>query len=127
MKSVFEQNGGTYTKVGDYYIPDVTIPKMNDYKIGKYGQLHRKFLKEHHKSYYSYLLITGKISEHLAEIDKACHICLRDMITKMAEQEGATEQLKEIDQMAWVQKMNSIRNRAEEVVLREYVYAGFEK
>ncbi len=125
MKSIFEQNGGTYTKVGEYYIPDVTVTGTNGYIIGKYGQLRRKFLKEHHKSYYSYLIITGKISEHLAEIDKACHICLQDMITKMAEQEGVTEELRATEQMTWVQKMNNIRNRAEEVVLREYVYGGF--
>lgn len=122
MKSIFEQNGGTYTKVGDYYISNIAVPETNNYKIGKYDRLRRKFLKEHYKSYYSYLLITGKISEHLAEIDETCHKCLKDMITKMAKQEGVTEQLKATDQMAWVQKMNNIRNRAEEVIMREYVY-----
>lgn len=126
MKSIFEQNGGTYTKVGDYYIPNIVVPERNNYTIGKYGQLRRKFLKEHHKPYYSYLLITGKISEHLEEIDKTCHSCLQEMIIKMAEQEGITEELKATDQMAWVQKMNNIRNRAEEIVLSEYVYGGFE-
>lgn len=125
MKSIFEQNGGTYTKVGDYYIPNISVPDTNNYTIGKYGRLRRKFLKEHHKSYYSYLLIIGKISEHLEEIDKICYTCLQDMITKMAEQEGVNEELKSTDQMTWVQKMNNIRNRAEEVVLSEYVYKLF--
>lgn len=127
MKSIFEQNGGTYTKVGDYYIPNISVPDTNNYTIGKYGRLRRKFLKEHHKSYYSYLLITGKISEHLEEIDKACHIWLEDMITKMTEQEGVNEELKASDQMAWLQKMNNIRNQAEEVILHKYVYGGFER
>ena len=69
----------------------------------------------------------GKLFEHLEEIDETCHKFLKDMITKMAEQEGVTEQLKATDQMAWVQKMNNIRNRAEEVILSEYVYRGFEE
>ena len=65
MKSLFEQNGGTYTKVGDYYIPDVTVPDTKEYNIGKYGRLHRKFLKENYPAYYSTLLMTGKLLEHL--------------------------------------------------------------
>lgn len=121
MKSIFEQNGGTYTKVGDYYIPNIAVPDKK-YNIGKYGNLRKTFLKEHLKSYYTILFVKGELFEHLAEIDETCHKCLKDMITKMAEQEGVTEQLKATDQMVWVQKMNNIRNRAEEIVLNEYVY-----
>lgn len=69
----------------------------------------------------------GKLFEHVAEIDETCHKCLKDMISKMAEKECVTEQLKATDQMAWVQKMNNIRSRAEEVIMREYVYKDFEK
>ena len=69
----------------------------------------------------------GKLFEHLAEIDETCHSCLKDMITKMAQQEGVTEQLKATDQMEWVQRMNSIHSRAEEVIMRECVYGGFEE
>ena len=127
MKSIFEQNGGTYTKVGDYYIPNIAVPDIKKYNIGKYGNLRKTFLKEHHKTYYAILFMEGKLFEHLAEIDEACHKCLKDMISKMAEQECVTEQLKATDQMAWVQKMNNIRNRAEEVIMREYVYGGFEE
>lgn len=127
MKSIFEQNGGTYTNVGDYYIPNIAVPDTKEYNIGKYGNLRRNFLKEHRKSYYSYLLMTGKLSEHLAEIDETCRNRLKDLVPKMAEQEGVTEQLKATDQMTWVQKMNNIRNRAEEIVLNEYVYVGFER
>ena len=127
MKTIFEQNCGTYTKVGDYYIPNIAVPNTKKYNIGKYGNLRKTFLKKHHKSYYTILFMEGKLFEHLAEIDETCHKCLKDMIIKMAEQEGITEQLKAIDQMAWVQKMNNIRNRAEEVIMREYVYGGFEE
>ena len=127
MKSIFEQNGGTYTKVGDYYIPNITVPDTKEYNIGKYGNLRKIFLKEHHKSYYTALFMEGKLFEHLSEIDEICHKCLKNLVTKMAEQEGVTEQLKTTDQMLWVRKMNSIYNRAEEVILREYVYGGFEK
>ncbi len=122
MKSIFEQNGGTYTKVGDCYIPNITVPDTKKYNIGRYGNLRKTFLREHHKSYYTILFMEGKLFEHLEEIDQTCHKCLKDLITKMAEQEGVTEQLKATDQMAWVQKMNNIRNRAEEIVLNEYVY-----
>ena len=127
MKSIFEQNGGTYTKVGDYYIPNIAVPDTKKYNIGKYGNLRKIFLKEHHKSYYTALFMEGKLFKHISEIDKTCHKRLKDMVTKMAEQEGVTEQLKADNQMLWVQKMNSIHNRAEEVILREYVYGGFEE
>ena len=127
MKSIFEQNGGTYTKVGDYYIPNITVPDTKKYNIGKYGNLRKTFLKKHHKSYYTILFMEGKLFEHLAEIDEACHNYLQDVIPKMAEQEGVTEQLKATDQMTWVQKMNSIKHRAEDFIMREYVYGGFEE
>lgn len=127
MKSIFEQNGGTYTKVGDYYIPNIAVPDTKKYNFGKYGNLRKTFLKEHYKSYYTILFMEGKLFEHLAEIDESCHRYLRNMITKMAEQEGVTEQLKATDQMAWVQKMNNIRNRAEEIIMHEYVYGGFKR
>ena len=127
MKSIFEQNGGTYTKVGDYYIPNIAVPDSKKYNIGKYWNLRKTFLKEHHKSYYTVLFMEGKLFEHLAEIDETCHSVLKDMITKMAEQEDVTEQLKADNQMLWVQKINSIRNRAEEFIMKEYVYGGFEE
>lgn len=115
----------TYSKCGDYYLPDLTVSDTKEYIIGKYGSLRRQFLKKHHKSYYTYLLMTGKITEHLAEIDETCHNCMKRMVSKMAKQEGITEQLKADNQMLWVQKMNSIHGRAEEFVVREYVYGGF--
>ena len=115
----------TYSKCGDYYIPDLTVPDTKEYIIGKYGRLRRQFLKEHHKSFYTALMIEGKLSEHLAKIDKTCHNALKDRVSKMTKQEAVTEQLKADNQMLWVQKMNSIHSRAEEFIMREYVYGGF--
>ena len=115
----------TYSKCGDYYIPDLTVPDTKKYIIGKYGRLRRQFLKEHHKFFYTALMIEGKLPEHLAEIDEICHNVLKDMVSKMAKQEGITEQLKADNQMLWVQKMNSIHSRTEEFIMREYVYGGF--
>ena len=115
----------TYSKYGDYYIPDLTVPNTKKYIIGKYGKLRRQFLKEYHKSFYTALMIEGKLSEHLAEIDETCHNVLKDMVSKMAKQEEVTEQLKADNQMLWVQRMNSIHSRVEEFIMREYVYGGF--
>ena len=117
----------TYSKCGDYYIPDLAVPDTKGYVIGKYGSLRKKFLKEYHNPYYTILCMEGKLYEHLAEIDETCHSCINDMIAKMAKQEGITEQLKAADQMEWVGRMNNIRSRAEEFILREYVYGGFKE
>ena len=115
----------TYSKCGDYYIPNLTVPDTKKYTIGKYGRLRRQFLKEYHKSFYTALMIEGKLLERLAEIDETCHNVLKDMVSKMAKQEGITEQLKADNQMLWVQKMNSIHSRAEDFIMRKYVYGGF--
>jgi len=123
MKEKFIKNGIEYVRQGDYYIPNLTVPNETEYQIGKYGSLRRTFLKEHHNWLYSTMLMQGTLLKHLAEIDETCHSTLKDMMSKMAEQEGVTEQLKATDQMAWVQKMNSIKHRAEEFILSEYVYA----
>lgn len=117
----------TYSKCGDYFIPNLAVPDTNEYITGKYGRLRRQFLKEYHKSFYTAFMIEGKLSEHLTEIDKTCHNILKDMVSKMAKQEEVTEQLKTDNQMLWVQKMNSIHSRAEKFIMREYVYGGFEE
>ena len=123
MKDKFIKNGIEYVRQGDYYIPNLTVPDETEYQIGKYGNLRRTFLKEHHNWLYSTMLMQGTLLKHLAEIDETCHSTLKDMMSKMAKQEGVTEQLKATDQMAWVQKMNSIKHRAEEFIFSEYVYA----
>ena len=117
----------TYSKCGDYYIPDLAVPDTKKYMIGKYGSLRKEFLKDYHQSFYTVLFMEGKLFEHLAEIDETCHNCLNDIISKMAKQEGVTEQLKATDQMEWVRRMNNIHSRAEEFVMREYVYGGFDE
>ena len=123
MKDKFIKNGIEYVRQSDYYIPNLALPKETEYQIGKYGRLRRTFLKEHHNWLYSTMLMQGTLLKHLAEIDETCNSTLKYMMSKMAKQEGVTEQLKATDQMAWVQKMNSIKHRAEEVIFSDYVYA----
>ena len=123
MKSIFEQMGGTYRQEGDYLIPNLVLPDADSYQIGKYGRMHRRFLKDHHTVLYADLLTSGKLFEGLVEIDQTCSERMDIICTAMARQEGVTEALKAFDQMEWVRRMNSIRNRAEEIVLHELVYA----
>jgi len=113
----------TYTKVGDYYIPDLTLNDDIVYEIGVYGRMHERFLKEHHPGTYTNLILSGKLWKHLSNIDTICNERMDFLIAAMAKQEGVTESLKASDQMEWVGRMNNIRNRAEEIILRELVYA----
>ncbi len=123
MKSLFEQMGGTYRWEGDYLIPNLIPPDTGDYQIGKYGRMRRTYLKEHRKVLYTNLVMEGKLFKHLAEIDQSCNKRMEIIVSAMAKQEGVTEALKAADQMKWVRCMNSIRSRAEEIVLTELVYA----
>ncbi len=113
----------TYRKCGDYYIPNIVLSDTTHYHIGKYGWMRRTFLQEHRPIQYSDLVLTEKLFPHLAEIDEACHQRLEVMIPAMAEQEDVTAALKRADQMEWVRRMNSIKARAEEVILAELVYS----
>ena len=113
----------TYTKVGDYYIPDLTLGDQPDQSLGRYGRMRQEFLEEHHPGTYNRLMLAGKLWAHLVEIDTACEERMEALIPAMAKQEGITEALKAADQMAWVGRMNNIRNRAEEIILNELVYA----
>ena len=121
-QSFFEQNGGTYMQGGDYYIPDLKDEEPGHYPIGKYGRMRKHYLKEQRPVLYSELLLSGKLYPHLLEIDEACDGRMELLTCRLAEQEGVTEALKAADQMEWVRRMNSIRNRAEEIVLHELVY-----
>ena len=123
MKSLFEEMGGTYRQVGDYFIPNLVLPDDSDYQIGKYGRMRRSYLKEHRKILYNNYVLEGTQFKHLAEIDQACNERMETIVSAMAKQEGVTEALKAADQMEWVRRMNSIRNRAEEIILTELVYA----
>ena len=120
MKSLFEQLGGTYTRQGDYYLPDVCLPPEEERPIGIYGQRRRAYLKEHHRVLYYNLLTAGTLDSHLADSEEQ-ELFLR-LVKQYADADGVTEELKANDPQAWVRKMNSIRNRANEVVMREIVY-----
>ena len=122
MKSIFEQMGGTYRQEGDYLIPNLALPEEPEYQIGKYGRMRRSYLKEHRPVLYANLLTSGTLHRHLAEIDQACNERMAIIVSDMARQEDVTEALKAADQMEWVRRMNSIRSRAEEIVLTELVY-----
>ena len=111
----------TYSQCGDYLIPDPVLPE-EEQSIGKYGRMRRRYLKEHRPVLFSNLILSGKLYDHLAEIDRACEDRLELIISQMKMQESVTEKLKADDQMAWVAAMNSIQNRAEEIVLSELIY-----
>ncbi len=123
MKSLFEQMGGTYRQEGDYLIPNLVLPDTGDYQIGKYGRMRRTYLKEHRKVLYTNLVTKGTLFQHLVEIDQSCNKRMEIIVSAMAKQENVTEALKAVDQMEWIRRMNSIRSRAEEIVLTELVYA----
>ena len=121
-QSFFEQNGGTYMQVGDYYIPDLKDEEPGHYSIGKYGRMRRRYLQAHRPILFSELTLSGKLYQHLAETDHACKERVELIIWQMKGREGVTEALKAVDQIEWIRRMNSIRNRAEEIVLNELVY-----
>ena len=122
QKSFFEQNGGTYTRVGDVLLPNLSIGELEQRPIGKYGRMRKRYLKKHCPALYTNLLLSGILNQHLAEIDQACEDRIELITAQMAKREGVTEQLKAGDQMEWVRRMNNIRNRVEEIVLHELVY-----
>ena len=122
QKSIFEQCGGTYTQVGDYLLPDLIIGEAEQPPVGKYGRMRKRYLKEHRPVLFTNLLLSGKLDQHLTEIDRACTEQMELLTRQMADREAVTEALKAADQMEWVRRMNNIQNRAEEIVLNELVY-----
>ena len=121
-QSLYEKLGGSYTKVGDFLLPNLTIDGSEQQAFGKYGRMRKRYLKEYRCVLYTNLLVADKLDQHLAEIDKACEERMELLTSQMAKREGVTEALKAANQMEWVRHMNSIRNRAEEVVLHDLVY-----
>lgn len=113
-----EKNGLSYTLHGDYYLPDLEINEEEP-TYGKYGIICKQFLKKHRSARYQYLVLTGKLTEHLNQIDKEVREKVEMLAEQMAEQWGVTEELKMQDQMEWVRRMNNIKNVAEEVVLKK--------
>ena len=115
------QNGIDYILVGDYYVPDLKLPDEHR-PIGKWGRIHRDYLKEHHPIQYTNLVLSCKLWTYLADLNEQAQERLDRIMQQMKEAEGVTERLKAADPMEWVQRMNSIRNRAEELILREMIY-----
>ena len=122
MKSIYEEAGGTYTRQGDYELPDLKIPPEREVKIGVWGQRYQQYLKQHHRIRYYNLLTAGKLNEHLAEIDHLAELMFQSLVNAIYEQENVTEKLKADDPMEWVKKMNNIRNRAAEIVNSELIF-----
>ena len=121
MKNKMNINGMEYVLVGDYYIPDLKLPN-EERPIGKYGWMYRDYLKEYHPMRFNHLVLEGQLWTYLADLNEQAYSRLQLIIRQMQDAESVTEELKEYDQMAWVRVMNSIHNRAEEIILRELVY-----
>ena len=116
-----DSNGLDYVLVGDYYIPDLQLPEESR-PIGRWGRMNREYLQEYCSDRYTELLLSGKLWKYLADLDEQAQNSMDCTIAQMKEAEGITEELKAHDQMAWVRVMNSIRNRAEEIVRAEIIY-----
>ena len=122
MESLFEQLGGTYTRQGDYCLPDVCLPPEEKRPIGIYGQRRRTFLKAHHRVLYYNLLTAGTLDGHLADIEEQAEAMFSRLVKQLSEKEGVTEALKAENQMLWVQRMNNIRSAAMESVANDLIY-----
>ncbi len=112
-----------YKKSGDYYIPNLKLPEEKR-SIGKWGRMHREYLREYHPIQYTNLALSCKLWTYLADLNEQAQEWLDRIIRQMKEAEGVTETLKATDPMAWVQRMNNIRNRAEEIIREELIYNG---
>lgn len=117
-----EKNGLWYELQGDYYLPCLKLPEEVEVHIGVWGQHHRRYLKEHRKTAYTRLLTSGKLNRYLADIDHQAEELFSQLVSQMVAAEGVTETLKASDQMEWVRRTNSIRNRAGEIVESELIY-----
>ena len=122
MESKMVSNGIEYVRVGDYYIPDLKLPKENR-PIGRYGRMYREYLREHNPVMFDDLVLTGRLWTYLADLNEQAENRLQLMIQQMQEAEAVTEVLKASNQLAWVQEMNSIRSRAEEILREELIFA----
>ena len=121
LKRRITENGIDYILVGDYYIPDLKLPEEHR-PIGKYGWMHREYLREVHSARFNTLILTGELWTYLADLDEQAQKRLDTIMEQMKAAEGVTEELKRTSQMEWVQRCNNIHNRAEEIVLHELVY-----
>ena len=123
--TIFEKQGGTYTQVGDYMLPDLLpAEEEKEANIGVWAMRHKRYLKQNHKVFYYNLLTSGKLNSYLADIEQQAQDLFLRLVKQMAEMEGVTEQLKADNQMEWVGRMNNIRNRAMEMVNNDLIYTG---
>lgn len=120
--TLFEQLGGTYTQTGDYLLPDLSLPAEKETgNIGVWALRHKRYLKQHHKVLYYNLLTTGKLYSHLADIEEQAQQLFLRLVKELAEKEGVTEQLKSTDQMAWVRRMNNIRECVKDIINKDLI------
>ena len=123
MKTIFENNGGTYTQVGDYLSPILSLSaEEKETNIGVWAIRHKRYLKQNHKVIYYNLLTSGKLNSYLADIEEEAQNLFSRLVKDLAEEENVTEELKVTDMMLWMQKMNNIRNRAMEIVNEQVIY-----
>lgn len=123
QKHIVGENGISYTLGEDgMYYPDIRLPEEAYYQIGKYRRMRKVYLKEYRKVLYMELILSGKMNEHLHQVDEMCYQMKERLVKQMKEKQGVTEKLKEENQLMWVRMMNNISSCAEEIVLRELVY-----
>lgn len=123
MKTIFENNGGTYTQVGDYLLPNLSLPaEEKETNISVWAMRHKRYLKQNHKVRYYNLLTSSKLNLYLVDIDKQAQNLFSRLVKDLAEKENVTEKLKSDNSMLWVQKMNNIRNRAKEIVNEQIIF-----
>ena len=115
MKTIFKVNGGTYTQAGEYMLPNLALSDETEKQIGVWGIRHKRYLKSNHRVLYYNLLTSGKLYNHLADVDERAKNLFEQTVTSLAEQEQITEKFKAENMMLWVQKMNNIRNRASDL------------
>lgn len=120
-KSLFEQKGIGYTEYNGVLIPNVVMPKAKNYQLGRFGRMHKRWLKENHKSIYTVKLMKGELDSYITDVDKIATEIYDNLVKQIAEKEGITEQLKANDMMAWVQAMNNISNRAREIIYNDII------
>lgn len=121
-KQIYDKDNGLgYTLHGDYYFPNLIVDEEKA-TYGKYGMLRKRYLKEHKSGYYQYLVLSGKLTEHLNQVDREAREAVERLVEQMAEKQGVTEKMKEEDPMEWVRRINNILERAEEVIKIRILY-----
>ena len=123
MTSLFEQRGNTYTPVNGVLLPDLVLDAPQPGPLGKFGRMRKRYLEQRRDGTFTALVLSGKLTEHLLEVDQTVRDQLAALTRQLAADEGVTESLKAWDQLEWLRRMNSIRNRAEEIVISEIIYS----